>query len=113
MPSRETKNKIITIIKTTALIITISGCANFSPTAEYQPSGLTGGYRETLKDDGSYRLEFLFNGYTNPNDALNYWHRRAAELCGGKDKYSIIDGPTVYRWTPPQRYEGIIRCKKT
>jgi hypothetical protein len=53
----------------------------------YQPHSIlggTGGYTEQRVDDDSFYIESLVNIPTGPAVALQYWHRRASELCKGR-----------------------------
>ncbi len=45
----------------------------------------TGGYSDKKIDENKYYIESLVNVPTGPAKAIEYWHRRAAELCLGKD----------------------------
>lgn len=62
------------------LIVTLSvvvvGCAT-----AYQPKGFTGGYEEVEVKPGVFFLEFEGNGYTSLPTVVQYWHRRADEVC--------------------------------
>lgn len=54
------------------------GCAT-----PYQPKGFTGGYADFIVRDGMYCITVNGNGYTGRDTLMEYWHRRARELCGG------------------------------
>jgi hypothetical protein len=42
------------------------------------------GYSDEKIGEGVYRVTTLVNAFTTPDDALKYWRRRAAELCGSE-----------------------------
>lgn len=107
------RERSFVLLATAALISTIQGCTTIEPlSTPYQPLAFRGGYRETLTDDGAYRLTFLFNYYTSRADAERFWHQRAAELCGGAEKYLYIpsDGPVLHPY--PLRVEAAVSCKQ-
>jgi len=63
-----------------ALVVTACGV-----TTPYQKSGFfsgTGGYEDRQVEDGVYFIKSKVNANTPAKTALEYWHRRAAELCG-------------------------------
>lgn len=54
-------------------------------TTPYQKAGFfssTGGYEDNEIAEGVYFITSKVNANTNPSVALDYWHRRAKELCG-------------------------------
>jgi hypothetical protein len=60
----------------------------------YQPSGFMGGYKDSKLNPGEYEISFYFNAFSFiVNDAPKKWHRRATEICGGPNSYTIIEGP--------------------
>lgn len=94
------KSKIVLVL----VVCALSACTS------YQKSGFTGGYKEKEIAPGEYDLYFYFNG---PSalfaDNTKNWHRRAAELCGGPDKYDVTEGPEQVLF--PQGKHGKIKCK--
>lgn len=74
--------------------ILLSGCAT-----KYQPMGFTGGYRDFEAQPGIHYIVFRGNGYSSPDNIIEYWHRHAAEVCGGKDKYEVLKSEDVSRIT--------------
>jgi hypothetical protein len=63
------------------LMLILGGCA----TGYQQRSGWDGlGYTDQKVGDGVYRLTYLANAYTTPEDTMKYWHARARELCGSR-----------------------------
>ncbi|TLU61361.1 hypothetical protein FE810_15225 [Thalassotalea litorea] len=59
----------------------LAGCV----TTPYQKTGFfssTGGYEDKQVSDGVYFIKSKVNANTKPKVALDYWHRRAKELCG-------------------------------
>jgi hypothetical protein len=92
----------------------LTGCL-FSPTP-YQPSGWTGGYTDYAAGRGVYYVAFNGNGYTSRGSVTAMWHRRAAELCGGEDRYDVVarDGNSVTEGETitftKHSAEGYVRC---
>ena len=99
--------------------IVLSACVT-----PYQKVGYTGGYTDFETQPGIYYVSFKGNAYTSKETIILYWHRRAAEICGGPGRYEILsqdssvnpylsggssDVSTVYK----ARAEGYIRCKQT
>ncbi len=65
-----------------ALATLLSACG--TPYGPVSAFGGTGGYTDKKIAEGKYYIESLTNVPTGPAKALEYWHRRASELCGGK-----------------------------
>lgn len=108
--------------RTSALIaaagaaIILGGCAT-----PYQPRGFTGGYANFETQPGVYYVSFQGNGYTPRETVIKYWHTRAAEACGGNDRYEIVErGASTTQHIQgnasgivtfnTHRAEGYIRC---
>src|SRR6266498_1385348 len=66
--------------------IALGGCAT-----PYQPRGFTGGYTNFETQPGVYYVSFQGNGYTPRETVIKYWHARAAQVCGGNDRYEIVE----------------------
>jgi len=74
-------------MKTKLLSITVScaalaGCV-MKPTP-YQPMAYAGGYRDTHIHDNIYYVTFKGNAFLDTGTAVQYFHRRAKELCKEK-----------------------------
>jgi hypothetical protein len=67
--------KVIGII---AISVVLTGCL----TTPYQKRGSTGGYEDQMISEGTFYIKSKVNADTPPEKALEYWHRRASELCG-------------------------------
>jgi hypothetical protein len=65
------------MLKTIALavVILLSGCAT-----TYQPSSLSGGFKDQHVAENVYRVSFSANGYATRETAQTYWLYRACEL---------------------------------
>ena len=63
----------------------------------YQPDGYKGGYKDYEVQTGIYYVYYRGNAYTSKADVVNFWHTRAAEICGGKDRYKIVDQESGYK----------------
>lgn len=69
------------------LLVFLTGCAT-----PYQPAGIRGGYDDYRAGaGGAIMVTFQGNGYTSESAVLKMWHRRAAEVCGGSDRYIVLD----------------------
>ena len=62
------------------------GCAT-----PYQPHGFRGGYTDFETQPGVYYVRVSTNAATSGGTTVRYWHRRAAEICGGRNRYEILD----------------------
>lgn len=56
----------------------------------YQRSGFKGGYTDYRAGADMIYVTYSGNGYTDADTIIRYWHLRAAEVCGGPDKYEVI-----------------------
>jgi hypothetical protein len=93
----------------------IGGCAT-----PYQARGLRGGHSDVEVKPGLHYLVFEANAYLSPAATLRYWHFRAAELCGGSDRYRVLGRAELEReQVVPARaithwriagVEGYLRC---
>lgn len=85
-----TKYKILTSI----LLVSLLGACGSTP---YQPMAFKGGYLDTHIRDNLYFVEISTNAYTNSTTAVQYFHRRAKELCeenGYSDYRSVNERDT-------------------
>lgn len=70
-----------------SLAVMVLACAT-----PYQAKGLRGGYDDYPAGAGGViMVTFQGNGYTSETDVLKMWHRRAGEVCGGSDRYVVLD----------------------
>ena len=56
----------------------------------YQPKSFAGGYTDFETQPGIHYVSFRGNGNTSKDTVIQYWHQRAAEICGGRDRYEIV-----------------------
>lgn len=56
----------------------------------YQPRGWNGGYTDFEAQPGVHYVSVEASRGTGYPTARRYWHRRAAEVCGGADRYTRI-----------------------
>jgi len=100
-------------------IVALVGCAGPTP---YQRRDAGEGYYDYEVRPGVHAVSFDGNGRTPRQTAITYWHRRAAEICGGRDRYEVLGmdasgrrvfppSPTVIREYTLPHVEGLIRCK--
>jgi hypothetical protein len=78
-----TKESSVNKIKYIAIASTLflTACV----TTPYQKAGFlssTGGYEDEQLSEGVYFIKSKVNANTKPQISIDYWHRRAAELCG-------------------------------
>jgi len=69
----------------TCVIFLLTACT--TPYGPYSSFTGTGGYTDKKVSGNLYYIESLTNIPTGPAKAIEYWHKRATELCGGK-KYT-------------------------
>jgi hypothetical protein len=76
----------VPILVLTFLLLLITGCAT-----PYQKMGFTGGYEDTHLKANTYYVNVQTNAYTSQITAVQYFHRRAKELCleNGYEDYRI------------------------
>lgn len=67
------------------LLILITGCAT-----PYQKMGCLGGFEDTHLKDNIYYVNVQTNAFTGQVTAMQYFHRRAKEIC-------LENGYTDYR----------------
>lgn len=103
-------------------VISLTGMAFLSACATpYQAAGFRGGYTDFETQPGIYYVSFKGNGYTSKETVIKYWHRHAAEICGGSDRYQIVKHDTSTTQhvagtgygivtVHKSRAEGYIRC---
>jgi hypothetical protein len=69
------------------MAVTLVGCGT-----PYQANGLRGGYEDYRAGaGGAVMVTFNGNGHTSQGAVTRMWHRRAAEVCGGPDKYVVLE----------------------
>ena len=56
----------------------------------YQHRGFRGGYSDFEAQPGVHYVAFEGNGFTSRATVAEYWHQRAAEICGGRDRYQVL-----------------------
>ena|SRR5512134_2495442 len=97
-----------------------SGCAG--PTSYQKRTGGEGYYDYEI-GPGVHFVSFRANGKTTRSTVMDYWYRRAAEICGGEDRFEVLgmnasgDGVVVPTPSLLDTYtlpavEGRIRCKE-
>lgn len=79
-----------------AVLFVLSACSTYK--ARDEGFGKMGCQEEKLKD-GSYKLAYYGSAFDDEADVRGKWHKRAAELCGGKD---FVASTKVGEWT----YDG-------
>ena len=105
------------LILLTGLMLVLPGCVT-----PYQPKGYLGGYTDFETQPGIHYVSFRGNGYTSKDTVIQYWHQRAAEVCGGRDRYEIVSQgastesyitgtSTNIETVHKASAEGYIRCK--
>ncbi len=69
------------------LVLAVALIACVTP---YQPRGFRGGYTDFEAQPGIYYVAFEGNGFIGRPGVVRYWHQRAAEICGGPDRYAML-----------------------
>jgi len=98
----------------------LAGCAGPTP---YQKRTGGEGYSDYEIMPGIHFVSFRANGETSRSTVMDYWYRRAAEICGGEGRFEVIgmdsSGDEVVVRTPSlldtytlPAVEGRIRCKE-
>lgn len=101
-----------------AILFLLAGCAGPTP---YQNRTGGEGYYDYEIQPGIHFVSFRGNGQTSRSTVMDYWYRRAAEICGGEDRFEVIgmnaSGDEVVVGTPSllntytlPAVEGRIRC---
>ena len=67
------------------VVVAAAGCAT-----PYQEKGYRGGYEDYRAGANAHFVRYTGNGYTGKGTILQYWHRRAAEICGGEGRYEVL-----------------------
>jgi hypothetical protein len=98
----------------------LAGCAGPTP---YQMRTGGEGYYDYEVQPGVHFVSFHANGRTSRSAVMDHWYRRAAEICGGVDRFEILgmnaSGDEVIVGTPSlidtytlPAVEGRIRCRE-
>ncbi|MBV1861936.1 MAG: hypothetical protein KUG77_26175 [Nannocystaceae bacterium] len=74
-----------------ALVFLTMACASSPPS---RPAGLLGGHEDFEAQPGLHFVSYQGNSTHSRTDVVRGWHDRAAELCGGHDRYEIVDQAT-------------------
>jgi hypothetical protein len=99
-----------------AACVTLTACAT-----PYQAAGIRGGWEDYRADAGTIFVSYKGNGHTGPSTIVRYWRMRAAEVCGGADKYEVVSSRghtdkavSMVNLTPVaitrHSAEGYVRC---
>ncbi len=113
-------NNLVILTAVIISVTSLAGCATYKSSE----SGFSKiGYEEKKLDDGSYQLTYYGSGFSKHDELIELWHKRAGELCGGrqyesetKNEHWFSDGYTVL---PPFFFkseasapsiEGKLRC---
>lgn len=72
-----------------ALVMLLTACAT-----PYQARGLRGGYEDHQLAPGVFSISVTGNSYTSADTMRVHVRRRAMELCGGADKFTLEDEQT-------------------
>ena len=57
---------------------------------KYQRKSATGGYSDFPLGNQTHYVSFSGNAYTDEETIVRYWHRRCAEICGGRELYKVL-----------------------
>jgi len=103
-----------------AALFLLAGCAGPTP---YRMRAGGEGYHDYEIQPGVHFVSFRANGYTSRSTVMDYWYRRAAEICGGEDRFEVLgmdsSGDEMVVQTPSllntytlPAVEGRIRCRE-
>ena len=67
----------------TPCLLFVSILASAAACTPYQRNGFMGGYTDLKVRPGMYAITVQGNAYTAKSTLVEYWHRRARELCHG------------------------------
>ncbi len=113
--------KHLAVISTVIFAMTsLGGCATYKSSE----SGLSKiGYEEKLLNDGSYQLTYYGSGFSEHDELIALWHKRAAELCSGQkyeskttnehwfsDSYTVLPPFFFKSKAAAPSIEGKLRC---
>jgi hypothetical protein len=73
------KLELPTAIAFLVFALLLAGCAT-----PYQANGFRGGYKDVHIQDNIYYVTFFGNAWIDTGTAVQYFHRRAKELCAQK-----------------------------
>lgn len=101
-------------------MLLLAGCTGPTP---YQKRAGGEGYHDYEIQPGVHFLSFRGNGQTSRSTVMDYWYRRAAEICGGEDRFEVLgmdstgDGvvvgtPSLLNTYTLPAVEGRIRCRE-
>jgi len=81
-------------------ILVALGAALGACATPYQPNGLRGGYKDTHLHDNVYYVAFGGNAWIDKGTAVQYFHRRAKELCveKGFSNYRVLRESDSSQW---------------
>lgn len=92
------------ILSCLAALAVLSGCTS----TPYQPTGMTGGYRELQIREDVWRVTFGGNGFTTRESVQTYWLYRCAELAieKGYDGFEILSNIQLVMPVSPELFFG-------
>lgn len=109
---------------TRQLLLALISLVLASCVTPYQAWNPLGGYSDYELGEGIYQLTFSgadWDTESTRERVLNFWHRRAGEICGGSDRYEVLDFfmheepevPGIPTWLVCHfSARGSIRCKE-
>lgn len=118
MKGRAPARRAVRWLPAVLAIVALGACAGPTP---YQRRDAGEGYYDYEIRPGVHAVSFDGNGRTSREAAIGFWRRRAAEICGGPDRYEVLGmdasgrkvfppSPTVIREYTLPHVEGLIRC---
>ena len=86
------------LVRITMLLVvsaTVGACKT-----PYQPNGVRGGYKESHLHDDVYYVAFGGNAWIDRGTVIQYFHRRAKELCTEKGfaNYRVLNQKDSSQW---------------
>lgn len=106
------------------VVCSLAACIHATPTP-YQPKAAHGGYTDSALDDSTFVIAVVGNAATERVKVLEYFHRRAKELCTSKGftDYRVLEQQATSNTTgsvhggdgsveTSPEHSGRIRCTK-
>jgi hypothetical protein len=86
---------LLKFIPLVAVCVMLGACAT-----PYQPNGIRGGYKDQHLHDNVYYVAFGGNAWIDKGTAVQYFHRRAKELCTEKGfgNYRVLKESDSSQW---------------
>jgi hypothetical protein len=109
--------------RTLAIVSMLAGCAGSdipvepTPYQEYNPTPSAehpaGGYLSEEIAHNTYLVTFRGTTVTDQDTVIAYAYRRAAELCGGDNRFAMLNDEDASKVEDETRYRGLSSVEPT